>query len=319
MFEVVADADHHHLAVPVLQENVAAGQVRVERSVGVVLLVEVENSQVDDIFCSLGGLVPLFGVFSGRKKVFAVRVDHVGVGRVAVELVAGGQQQYAAFESHAHGQCRPAVILVGLHGEVQRQAVVVDHVVQFADDVIHALVVGTARQVHLHIVAVEVARKDFVAQQYTRTVLAQQAVIEPGTQEAGFVLVLFDDDRAARRIVEHLLVRADVLDEVGCRADAPVVVRPVLVVVRRCAPVAEVYLEGVVILSVVGNVQVVRTRVPGHAVGAVRLVADVAVNGSQVFLGVGGALEYLLDGDPVVGNLVEEVVVAGGQDAEGGQ
>jgi len=45
----------------------------------------------------------------------------------------------------------------------------------------------------------------------------------------------------------------------------------------------------------------------------VRLVADVAVNGSQVFLGVGGALEYLLDGDPVVGNLVEEVVVAGGQ------
>lgn len=106
MFEVVADADHHHLAVPVLQENVAAGQVRVERSVGVVLLVEVENSQVDDIFCSLGGLVPLFGVFSGRKKVFAVRVDHVGVGRVAVELVAGGQQQYAAFESHAHGQCR---------------------------------------------------------------------------------------------------------------------------------------------------------------------------------------------------------------------
>ena len=319
MFEVVADADHHHLAVPVLQENVAAGQVRVERSVGVVLLVEVENSQVDDIFCSLGGLVPLFGVFSGRKKVFAVRVDHVGVGRVAVELVAGGQQQYAAFESHAHGQCRPAVILVGLYGEVQRQAVVVDHVVQFADDVIHALVVGTARQVHLHIVAVEVARKDFVAQQYARTVLAQQAVIEPGAQEAGFVLVLFDDDRAARRIVEHLLVRADVLDEVGCRTDAPVVVRPVLVVVRRCAPVAEVHLEGVVILAVVGNVQVVRTRVPGHAVGAVRLVADVAVNGSQVFLGVGGALEYLLDGDPVVGNLVEEVVVAGGQDAEGGQ
>ena len=76
---------------------------------------------------------------------------------------------------------------------MQGQAVVVDHVVQFADDVIHALVVGTARQVHLHIVAVEVARKHLVAQQYAGAVLAQQAVIEPGTQEAGFGDVLFFD------------------------------------------------------------------------------------------------------------------------------
>ena len=319
MLQGVADADHHDLAVPVLQEDVAARHVGVERTVLVVFFVKVENAQVDDCFGGLCGPVPLFRVLPGRKEVFAVRVDHVGVGRVAVELVAGGQQQHAAFEAHAHGQRRAAVVLVGLCGEVQRQAVVVDHVVEFADDIIHAFVVGAAGQVHLHVVSVEVSGKHVVAQQYARTVLAQQAVVEPGAQEAGFVLILFDDDGTARGVVEHLLVRADVLDEISRRADAPVVVGPVFVVIRRSAPVAEVHFEGVVIFAVVGDIQIVRAGVPGHAVGAVRFVADVAVNGSQVLFGIGGLLEDLLDGDPVVGDLVEEVVVAGGQDTESGQ
>jgi hypothetical protein len=42
-------------------------------------------------------------------------------------------------------------------------------------------------------------------------------------------------------------------------------------------------------------------------------VQNVAVNGGEVFLRIGSALEDLFDGDSVVGHLIEEVVVAGGQ------
>ena len=98
---------------------------------------------------------------------------------------------------------------------MQRQPLVVDDVVEFAHDVVHALVVGAAGQVHLDVVAVKVTGKHLVSQQHTGTVLAQDVVIEPRAQEAGFVLVLLDHERAARRVVEHLLILADVLDEVG--------------------------------------------------------------------------------------------------------
>ena len=311
--KIVVDANHHHLAVPVFQEDVAARHVGVERPVGVVLLVEVEDVQVDDRLGRVRRPLPFFGIFLGREEVLAVVVHDVGVGRIAVELRAGRQQQHAAFEPHAHGQRRAAVVLVGLRGEVQRQAFVVDDVVQFADDIVHALVVGAAGQVHLDVVAVEVAGQHLVAQQHAGTVLAQEVVVEPGAQEAGFVLVLFDHERTARRVVEHLLVVADVLDEVGGRTDAAVEVAPEFVVVRRGAPIAEVYLVGVVVLAVVGDVQVVRAGIPRNGARAMGFVQNVAVNGGEVFLRIGSALEDLFDGDSVVGHLIEEVVVAGGQ------
>ena len=144
-------------------------------------------------------------------------------------------------------------------------------------------------------------------------VLAQEVVVEPGAQEAGFVLVLFDHERTARRVVEHLLVVADVLDEVGGRTDAAVEVAPEFVVVRRGAPIAEVYLVGVVVLAVVGDVQIVRAGIPRNGARAMGFVQNVAVNGGEVFLRIGSALEDLFDGDSVVGHLIEEVVVAGGQ------
>ena len=285
-----------------------------------ILLIEVEDAQVDDRLGRIRRPFPFFGVLRSREEVFAVLVHDAGVSGVAVELRAGRQQQHAALQSHAHSQRGPPVILVGLRGEVQRQPLVVDDVVQLADDVVHALVVGAAGQVHPHVVAVEIARKHLVAQQHAGPVLPQQVVVEPGAQEAGLVLVLLHDEGAARGIVQHLLVVADVLDEVGRRTDAPVEVGPELVVVRRGAPVAEIYLIGIVVLAVVGDVQIVRAGIPRNRARAMGFVQNVAVNGGEVFLRVGSALEDLFDGDAVVGHLIEEVVVAGGQsDAAGCQ
>ena len=283
-----------------------------------IYLVEIEDSQVDNVLGGLCGALPLLRVVRGGEQVLAVLVHDVGIGRVAVELRACGQQKHAAFQPHAHGQRGASVVLVGLRGEMQRQPLVVDDVVEFAHDVVHALVVGAAGQVHLDVVAVKVTGKHLVSQQHTGTVLAQDVVIEPRAQEAGFVLVLLDHERAARRVVEHLLILADVLDEVGGRTDAAVEMAPEFVVVRRGTPVSEIDFEGVVVLTVVGDVEVVRAGVPRNGARAVRLVLDVAVYRGEVFLRVGGPLEDLFDGDAVVGNLIEEVVVAGGQ-ADGGR